>query len=660
MKKKLVLMTSALMAMSLLSACNTHTHDWGEVTYTWSEDNKTCVAERVCKGDESHKESETAQSTYSVVTEAKCEEDGKGRYSVSFENEAFEAQTKEVKIDATDHDYQFVEFVWGNDFTAQAKYVCSHDASHIKNETATVTNEVTTPAGCETEGVRTYTASFDGHTDTKTEVIPATDHSWKTPTYVWADDNSSCTATRVCANDESHIETEIKNSVFKEVTPATCETAGVGKYVVEFENSAFTKQEKDNIVIDALGHDYQFDSFVWSDKWDSAQAKYVWSRDASHVELHDAEVEINTVPAACESTGKMTFTATYDGHTEVKEATIPAKGHNLVHVDEKAANCTEDGNVEHWHCNDCEKNFADEAGSQLLNNVVIEKLGHSWGEPTYEWNADYTECTATRVCARDGSHKETEIATATLEVVTPNTCEGNGSGTRIATFNNKAFATQTVNVVIDAKGHNYKVTYTWSDDYSQCTAKAVCQNDNTHVIEETKPSTYTFYVDNNVVKNGYLVEFESEVISDAKADVLILESINNGAAYSVKAANTDIKGAIEIPASYNDKPVTTISESGFINCNNVTSVVIPASVTELKFRAFGWMQNLTYVKFAEGSQLNTIGMQAFAVCRNLTKIEFGGTMEQWNSISKDTFWAYQVPCQVINCSDGDTPCVDSD
>ena len=107
MKKKLVLMTSALMAMSLLSACNAHTHDWGEVTYTWSSDNTTCTAERVCKGDESHKETETANSTYVVVTEAKCEEDGKGRYSVSFENEAFEAQTKEVKIDATDHDYQF-------------------------------------------------------------------------------------------------------------------------------------------------------------------------------------------------------------------------------------------------------------------------------------------------------------------------------------------------------------------------------------------------------------------------------------------------------------------------------------------------------------------------------------------------------------------------
>ena len=45
---------------------------------------------------------------------------------------------------------------------------------------AAVTNEVTTAATCEVDGVRTYTAkvTFEGkeYTDTKTEAIPATDH----------------------------------------------------------------------------------------------------------------------------------------------------------------------------------------------------------------------------------------------------------------------------------------------------------------------------------------------------------------------------------------------------------------------------------------------------------------------------------------------------
>ena len=32
------------------------------------------------------------------------------------------------------------------------------------------------------------------------------EHNWGTPTYVWAEDFSSCTAERVCAADENHKE----------------------------------------------------------------------------------------------------------------------------------------------------------------------------------------------------------------------------------------------------------------------------------------------------------------------------------------------------------------------------------------------------------------------------------------------------------------------
>ena len=371
-------MTSALMAIGLLSACNQHTHDWGEVTYTWSQDNKTCVAERVCKGDESHKEIETANSTYAVVTEAKCETDGKGRYSVTFENEVFEAQTKEVKIDALEHDYKFDSFVWGDDYSAQAKYICSHDASHIKNETATVTSEVTTKPGCETEGVRTYTATYDGHTDTKTQAIPATDHSWGNPTYVWADDNLSCTATRVCTHDASHKETETANSTYTVVTEAKCETDGKGKYSVSFKNEAFAAQSKE-VVIDALEHDYKFDSFVWADDY-SAQAKYVCSHDATHIKNETATVTSEiTTPAGCETEGIRTYTASFDGHTDTKTEAIPAEGHHLTAHEGHAETCTEAGNTAYWSCDVCGKFYSDENGEHQVaeNSWVVAALGHN-------------------------------------------------------------------------------------------------------------------------------------------------------------------------------------------------------------------------------------------------------------------------------------------
>ena len=51
-------------------------------------------------------------------------------------------------------------------------------------------------------------------------------------------------------------------------------------------------------------------------------------------------------------------------------------GHSIIKVDAKDANCTEDGAKEHYHCNRCENNFADEAGTTAKDDVVIDALGH--------------------------------------------------------------------------------------------------------------------------------------------------------------------------------------------------------------------------------------------------------------------------------------------
>ena len=91
-----------------------------------------------------------------------------------------ETTLEKLTIPATGHAYGEPVWKWNDDFTASATFTCANDATHVKNVTAEVTSAVTTPAACETTGVRTYTAkvTFEGkeYTDTKTEVIPATDH----------------------------------------------------------------------------------------------------------------------------------------------------------------------------------------------------------------------------------------------------------------------------------------------------------------------------------------------------------------------------------------------------------------------------------------------------------------------------------------------------
>ena len=91
-----------------------------------------------------------------------------------------ETTLEKLAIPATGHAYGAPVWKWNDGFTASATFTCGNDASHVENVTATVTNEVTTEATCEADGVRTYTAkvTFEGeeYTDTKTETLPATGH----------------------------------------------------------------------------------------------------------------------------------------------------------------------------------------------------------------------------------------------------------------------------------------------------------------------------------------------------------------------------------------------------------------------------------------------------------------------------------------------------
>ena len=82
---------------------NVPIHDWGEVKYTWTD--TVCKAERVCKHDSTHIESETVTATGTTITAATCKEKGKMKYTATFVNTAFAMQEKEVDIDFAPHTF---------------------------------------------------------------------------------------------------------------------------------------------------------------------------------------------------------------------------------------------------------------------------------------------------------------------------------------------------------------------------------------------------------------------------------------------------------------------------------------------------------------------------------------------------------------------------
>ena len=130
---------------------------------------------------------------------------------------------------------------------------------------------------------------------------------------------------------------------------------------------------------------------------------------------------------------------------------IPAKGHGESEVKgAKEATCTEDGYTGDKVCKVC--------GEILERGTVIEKLGHVWGEPEWNWSEDGASCKVTFTCENNPEHKESPNVTVTSAVKTPATCTESGVTTYMATFEfNGQTYTDTKDVAdIPAIGHSYE------------------------------------------------------------------------------------------------------------------------------------------------------------------------------------------------------------
>ena len=217
----------------------------------------------------------------------------------------------------------------------------------------------------------------------ETTDIPALGHDWKEPTYEWKleDGEWTCTAERVCARDDSHVETE-NGTVTSEVTKEpTYDSEGETIYTAEFTNPAFTTQTKTvTEPVKKHGWIYNFFKSIW-DGFKRFIAWFTADDDSGEVMTIDvpANVETSTEPT-CTEKGYRTYIAEFevDGKTYTEER------------------------VE-----------------------TLDQLGHDWGDPEWTWSGDYSEAAATFTCKRDSEHTHTEPAAVTSET-TPATTEKDG------------------------------------------------------------------------------------------------------------------------------------------------------------------------------------------------------------------------------------------
>lgn len=163
---------------------------------------------------------------------------------------------------------------------------------------------------------------------------------------------------------------------------------------------------------------------------------------------------------------------------------------------------------------------------------------------------------------------------------------------------------------------------------------------------------------------------------------LEFELNDDGQSYYVKGIGTCTDTDVVIPSSYNGLPVTAIGVEtntmddfvGFYRCDQITSVIIPDSVTVIGGGVFASCDNLTSVTIPNG--VTYIGMGAFHSDKlttitlpnsvtyihleglgSISVLTFNGTVEQWNRIylCDDGFGNIDISSVrlLVQCTDGE-------
>jgi hypothetical protein len=109
--------------------------------------------------------------------------------------------------------------------------------------------------------------------------------------------------------------------------------------------------------------------------------------------------------------------------------------------------------------------------------------------------------------------------------------------------------------------------------------------------------------------------------------------------------NTNMAIAPKIPNS-----VIYMGSDVFAQCKKLEAITIGDSFTNIGHLAFSYCYNLKSVVIGNG--ITMIEANAFTGCNSLTSITFKGTIEQWNTIEKDTDWNLNVPATHVHCIDG--------
>ena len=96
--------------------------------------------------------------------------------------------------------------------------------------------------------------------------------------------------------------------------------------------------------------------------------------------------------------------------------------------------------------------------------------------------------------------------------------------------------------------------------------------------------------------------------------------------------------------------ITSIADNVFKDCSSLSSIVLSDSLTSINYQSFSGCSSLSSITLP--AVLTSIEQGLFRDCITLVKINFKGTMVQWNNLVKEANWRLNVPATCVYCSDG--------
>ena len=295
-------------------------------------------------------------------------------------------------------------------------------------------------------------------------------------------------------------------------------------------------------------------------------------------------------------------------------------------------------------------------------------FGYIFGASSYSWNDDYVPSSLKEVMITGGTSIGDDAfywCSSLTSVTIPDSVTSIGGsaffgctslasviiGDSVESIGNYAFdgCTSLTSVTIPDS-----VTSIGGGAFRSCSSlESLTVSESNHVyhsagncIIETETGTLIQGCNNSVIpSDGSVTSIGSRAFSGCTSlePITIPNCVTSIVSYAFSGCTAPIK--------WGDEPtIAVIGEEAFAGYAG-TSISIPKSVTSIGKLAFANCSSLKLV--AIGGGLTSIGSSAFWYCESLERVTFAGSVEQWQKVSKGSWWNSGCPLLTkVDCAGG--------